>query len=400
MKLSDDELRAMLADIESDRTERKESFKGDAPEKIRKTVCAFANDLPGHQLPGVVVIGARDNGALVGVEVTDRLLLSLSDIRSDGKTLPFPSLTVEKRVLDGFEIVVLTVIPADAPPVKYDGRVWVRVGSSLRIATAQEERVLNERRRYRDLPFDLQPVSFAKLNDINRAYFESDYLPGAVAPDVLEQNHRSVEERLCALRMIDGIDSTTPTVLGAMVLGNRPRDLIPCDYVQFLRIDGIELGEQIIDEAVIDGRVAEIIARLDDKMRAHIQSRVEFTNTDRETRVMNYPLAALQQLVRNAVMHRTYESTNAPIRLTWFNDRIEIVSPGGPFGMVNSNNFGQPGITDYRNPHLAESLKVLGFVQRFGVGIATARKQLADNRNPPPEFGVDASNVIVTVRST
>ena len=54
------------------------------------------------------------------------------------------------------------------------------------------------------------------------------------------------------------------------------------------------------------------------------------------------------------------------------NDRIEILSPGGPFGQVTVENFGQPGIVDYRNPNLAEAMRVLGLVQRFGVGIAIA----------------------------
>ena len=66
-------------------------------------------------------------------------------------------------------------------------------------------------------------------------------------------------------------------------------------------------------------------------------------------------------------MHRTYESTNAPVRVSWFSDRIEILSPGGPFGAVTADTFGQHGITDYRNPNLA--MRTLGFVQRFGVGI-------------------------------
>jgi ATP-dependent DNA helicase RecG len=73
-------------------------------------------------------------------------------------------------------------------------------------------------------------------------------------------------------------------------------------------------------------------------------------------------------------MHRAYDSTNAPIRVYWFTDRIEIISPGGSFGIVTEANFGQSGIADYRNPNLAEAMKVLGFVQRFGVGIATAKR--------------------------
>jgi ATP-dependent DNA helicase RecG len=401
MRLTDEQLLALLSDIESDRVERKESFKGEAPEKVRQAVCAFANDLPGHGEAGVVFIGAKDkDGVLVGLDVTDELLRALADIRSDGNILPFPSMTVEKRLLAGKDVAVITVIPADAPPVKYKGRIWIRTGPRRDIANAQDERLLSEKRRYGNLPFDLQPISFAKLADLNRGAFESEYLPGAFSADVLEANHRSYEERLSACRMIESVTSLVPTVLGAMVIGNQPRDQIPCDYVQFLRIDGTELDAPIIDETVIDGRLGEILNRLDDKLKAHISTHIDLTSEDTEKRITDYPLAALQQLVRNAVMHRTYEATNAPIRISWFNDRIEIISPGGPYGVVNSNNFGQPGITDYRNPHLAEALKVLGYVQRFGVGIATARRLLADNGNPPPEFDTSANHVLVIVRRT
>jgi ATP-dependent DNA helicase RecG len=65
---------------------------------------------------------------------------------------------------------------------------------------------------------------------------------------------------------------------------------------------------------------------------------------------------------------------------------------------VTRANFGDPGVTDYRNPHLAEAMKTLGYVQRFGVGIATARRLLAENRNPPPEFEPRDTHVLVTVR--
>ena len=96
MRLTDEQLLDLLSDIESDRAERKESFNGDAPEKVRQAICAFANDLPGHGQPGVVFIGAKDrDGELVGIDVTDDLLLTLANIRSDGNILPIPSMSVE-----------------------------------------------------------------------------------------------------------------------------------------------------------------------------------------------------------------------------------------------------------------------------------------------------------------
>ena len=117
-----------------------------------------------------------------------------------------------------------------------------------------------------------------------------------------------------------------------------------------------------------------------------------------EQRAALYPIEALQQIVWNAVMHRTYEGTHAPVRITWFNDRIEITSPGGAFGTVDAENFGQPGFTDYRNPNLADAMKTLGYVQHFGVGIAIAKRQLATAEHPEPEFGISDHFVRVTIK--
>lgn len=98
------------------------------------------------------------------------------------------------------------------------------------------------------------------------------------------------------------------------------------------------------------------------------------------------------------MLHRTYERTNAPVRVNWFSDRIEILNPGGPFGQVTRQNFGKPGVTDYRNPNLAEAMKNLGFVQKFGVGIMLARAQLEKNGNPPLEFQVEDAQVLAVIR--
>jgi len=65
---------------------------------------------------------------------------------------------------------------------------------------------------------------------------------------------------------------------------------------------------------------------------------------------------------------------------------------------VTREEFGRPGLTDYRNPNLAEALKVLGYVQRFGVGIATARKLLRDAGQPDLEFVVEPNYIQVIIR--
>ncbi len=395
--LTDTDLLALLDDLESDRAERKESWSGDAPEKGSQALCAFANDLPNYARPGVLFVGARDNGTPSGLTISDQLLLTLSDLRSSGNILPPPTITVEKRHLKGVDMAVVTAWPADAPPVRYRGRIWIRVGPRRAIATAQEERILNERRRHRDLPFDLHPLPACSVADLNRAEFEGEYLPRAFAADVIEANERTYEQRLAACRMILSASEPTPTVLGVLTIGITPRSWLACAFVQFLRISGTELADPVTDEESIDGSLATTLRRLDEKLKAHLTVGIDISSAETELRVSSYPLSALQQLTRNALMHRTYENTNAPIRVYWFDDRIEIHSPGGPFGLVNAQNFGRPGVTDYRNPHVAEALKILGYVQRFGVGIATAQRALRENGNPPARFMVETNAILATI---
>lgn len=397
--LTDSELTALLDDLESDRAERKSAWAGDAPKKSREAICAFANDLPNHAKPGVLFVGADDNGAATGIVVTDDLLKTLADIKTDGKIVPPPTLTVEQRVLKGVPMAVVAVWPADAPPVRFDGRIWIRIGPRRGLATAQEERVLAEKRRYRDRTFDTHPIHGCPLDELNRVQFESEFLPQAVAADVLAANERSYVQRLAALGLVASVDEPVPTVVGLLTLGKSVRSWVPCAYIQFLRVMGNEWGDPIGDEQLIDGTFDQLLRRLDDKLKASMATAIDFTSATTELRKSPYPLSALQQICRNAVMHRTYESTNAPVRVTWYNDRIEVLSPGGPFGIVNAQNFGQPGIGDYRNPAVAGVLRTLGFVQRFGFGIAEARRAMAANGNSPPEFQVELNHVLCTLRA-
>jgi len=296
-------------------------------------------------------------------------------------------------------MAVGVVRPSDAPPVSFKGQVWIRVGPRRAIATAEEERRLAEKRRSGDLPYDLRPIASAGVQDLDLQLFTRAYLPAALPVEVLSENNRSLEQQLMALRFTVSEPPFCPTVLGILVLGKTPSEIIPGAYVQFLRIDGTELSDPIKDQHEAHGPLVDVLRRLSDLLEVNITRSYDLTSGPTELRRCDYPLPALEQLTRNAVMHRDYESSNAPVRITWFNDRIEIQNPGGPYGQVTPENFGQPGITDYRNPHLAEAMKVLGYVQRFGVGIQIARRELAKNGNPPPEFVVNGHHVLAVVRS-
>ena len=93
-----DELRALMRERESDRVERKRSAADGSG--IRRNLCAFANDLPGRGAPGVIFVGVEDDGRCAGLRIDDRLLRELAGMKDDGNILPLPSITVEKRHID------------------------------------------------------------------------------------------------------------------------------------------------------------------------------------------------------------------------------------------------------------------------------------------------------------
>jgi ATP-dependent DNA helicase RecG len=173
---------------------------------------------------------------------------------------------------------------------------------------------------------------------------------------------------------------------------------LPGAYIQFLRLDGIALADPVIHEEKIGGTLAEMLRRTEEKLVAHNRVAYDITSMPTHIKTWLYPLSALQQILYNAVLHRIYEGTNAPVRVYWYNDRIEIVNPGGPYGRVTEKNFGRPGMTDYRNPNIADALKTLGFIQSFGRGIAIARAELEKNGNPNLEFQVTQSTVIGIIK--
>ncbi|MGL4767838.1 MAG: RNA-binding domain-containing protein [Formosimonas sp.] len=395
--LTDEQLRAMLTDLESDCIERKRNYKNETIDKVHQAICAFANDLPNNQKQGVVLIGIEDNGDFSDFEITEKLINQIADIKTNGKILPMPAMTVTKHTLGGHDFIVVMVLPADAPPVKYDGRIWIRTGARRAQANAQEERILNERRRYKNLPFDLHSMEPATNDDLSKSIFENDYLPQAFAADVLEANGRTFEERLASCRFVN-TEMTAPTVTGLLAVGISPRDFLSGAYIQFLRIEGTELSDDVSDAEEVDGCLLNMLRRIDDKLRSHNRESIDITSAATHIKSIAYPQAALQQIIYNAVLHRTYESTNAPVRVYWYNDRIEVHSPGGPYGNVTKDNFAKPGITDYRNPHIADVLKTYGFIQAFGRGIATAKHLMLENGNPDLEFEVNDSTVVCIFR--
>jgi len=361
---------------------------------VGQNICAFANDLAAVG-GGDLLIGVADRGAPVqGVNTSDRELLALTDFRDNGLILDRPSMTVARAQYDGATVIRIRVEASATPPVRYRGVVWVRPGPTTRQATRDDERVLSERRRTADAPYDSRPVPGTSLDDLDLELCRSTYLPSVVAPEVIEENERPLAQQLASVVLTDL--TQTPTVLGLLTVGFDPSKYVPGAYIQFIQYQGYGLDSPIADDQEIRENVIDSATRLEAVLRGHLHTQLIDTGSFHESKLPNYPFQALRETCMNAIMHRNYETSYAPVRIAWFEDRVEISNPGGPFGQVRQDNFDK--VNDYRNPSLAAAMKSLGYVNRFGRGIGRIRATLEHNGNPEPEFIVDDSSWSVILR--
>lgn len=390
--LTTEQLLEMLSDLESDRIERTVSQNN--TDKFAQAVCAFANDLPNHRQPGYLVLGVNDEGKPVGLHITDQLLQNLGALRSDGNIQPLPVLVVTRFTLSAGDVAVVEVQPSDLPPVRYKGQVWIRVGPRKAVASEQEERILTERRIARAHTFDSCPLTDARASDLALTIFQA-YRREVVAEDVIVANHRTMEEQLASLRFYDLVRNT-PTVAGILLFGKNPRYFLPGAYVQFLKLPGTTLTDRPDDQSEIYGDLLSVLRELEVRIKANIHTHMKVISSAREKLVPDYPVVAVRELLFNAILHRDYQS-NTPVRFYWYSDRIEIQSPGGLYGEVTRETLSRR--SSYRNPIIAEAMKALGYVNRFGYGIQRAQAALKENENPLADFEVDERIFMATLHA-
>jgi ATP-dependent DNA helicase RecG len=289
-------------------------------------------------------------------------------------------------------VAVVEVYPSDLPPVRYKGRIYIRVGPRKAIASEQEERVLSERRVAVARSFDARPCTEATIDDIALGQFDA-YRREAVDLETIAGNHRSVEHQLASLRFYDPV-RTCPTHAGILLFGKNPRFFLPGAYVQYIRLPGTQLTDLPEDQSEISGDLHTVLHELKVRIKLLIQTRMRSVSALEEKLLPDYPEWALRELLMNAVMHRNYDS-NSPIRFYAFIDHIEILNPGGLYGEATPENF--PTRNSYRNPVIAEAMKSLGFVNRFGYGVQRAQMLLSQNGNPPAEFEFDQHSFLVRI---
>ena len=292
---------------------------------------------------------------------------------------------MSKHSLPDGDLAVVEVLPSDLPPVRYKGKVWIRVGPRHATASEQEERILSERRISNARSFDALPCLESTLADLSEERFYLSYLRRAVAEDVIAENRHPFKLQLASLRLFD-LKQDCPTNAGVLLLADGPVYYLPGAYVQFVRYAGGDMSSDVIDEKRAIGDLHTILQTLDLLIDVNLRQHPVPVSALREEIVSDYPKVAVRELLINAIMHRNYQS-NAPVRFYWFSDHIEINNPGGLYGEASPENF--PYAVGYRNPVIAEAIRVLGYTNRFGQGVLHAWKALEINQNLPARFTFD-----------
>lgn len=379
--ITQSELEKIIIEPETDRIEKTISLKDSS--KFGEAICSFANDLPNHNKPGYLIIGVLDNGTRNGTIVQEYLLQLLMDFRTDGRINPPPALAVAKFSYPDGDVAVVEVQPSSQPPVRYNGKVCVRIGPRKGIANETEERILSEKRSSFARTFDTLPCYDSTLDDIKEELYRITYLPKAIDKETLEQNHRGVTEQLSSLKFFD-LKTNCPTNGGILMFGKRPRFFMPGAYVQYVRFKGDHVATDFDFEKRFEGDLATQMRIMEEFIQYIIVREVQHNLG--EPYQYNYPMVAIKELLFNAIIHKNYQS-NAPIKFYEFSDRIEISNPGGLYGAARPENF--PNKNDYRNPVLAEAAKNLGYINSFNVGVKRAMNALKENGNADPVFTLD-----------
>ena len=396
--ITKEHLQKILSDTESYHIEK--TVATDNMDKFSQAICAFSNDVADSKKKGYLIIGVRDNGELAGLQVDDKLLLQISNIRTDGNILPQPVMTVEKFSFTQGDVLVVEVTPSQVPPVHYRGRIWVRVGPRKSIATEAEEKLLTERRLSNIRTFDAMPCLGTTLEDLDITLFKKEYLSKAVAEDILQEDKRTIEEQMASLGLYD-LRYQCPPNAAIVFFGNNPERFLHGAYIQYVRFKGLDRAGDIINEHKFSGNLCKVLPRIDVFVETSIaQKRPIPISVLREKTVSKYPYWATRELLMNAIMHRDYES-NAPVAFYEYDDRIEIQNAGGLYGKVSANNF--PNVSDYHNPFIAEAMKVLGYVNRFSRGVYRVQKELEENGNGKASFDfslITAFRVVEPISTT
>jgi ATP-dependent DNA helicase RecG len=315
---------------------------------------------------GTIFIGVDDGGAVRPLNGADvrRINQLIGNVAS---TMVLPSINPHSENVAVEEGVVIVVTIADGiskPYMDNTSAIWVKSGSDKRKVTAREEM----QRMFQTAQLvhgDDIPIATSSIADVDLDYFRRFY--SVRYEQELDEQEQSLSSVLSNMRLSrNGL----LTVTGALLFAREPQALLPVFYIKAVRYPGNDVHvTAYLDSVDISGKLQ---AQFDEALsfiarNLHRQQGEQGVNTIGELEV---PRIVLEELLANALMHRDY-FVSAPIRIFIFDDRIELLSPGGLPNSLTVANI-RTGNSNIRNPILVSFASRLLPYRGLGTGIIRA----------------------------
>lgn len=383
--------------VEHERLELKETW--DAAASL-KTICAFANDIDNWG-GGYIVIGISERDGrrtIVGVEPS-KVDSWLKDILNKCKLLrPSYMPVADVAEYEGKTLIVLwcpggSVRPYSAPKTMGKGEreriCYIRKAASTIEPTQQELRELYALAD--NVPFDDRPNHNAELTDLNLALIRSHL--GEVGSDLFELSETMDFEDLCrAMKIVDGPkEYVKPRNVGLLFFAHDPERFFPCARIEVVEFpDGLG-GDRLI-EHVFTGPLTQQLRNALTYLKGNVIAEMVTKLPDRAEaeRIYNYPFAAIEEALSNAVYHKGYD-VREPIEVRVLPDTIEILSYPGADRSISIEGLRHfRAITRrYRNRRIGDFLKELGLTEGRNTGFHKILRALRENGSPEPCFETD-----------
>ena len=340
-------------------------FKETITNTFLKTVSAFSN-----YDGGSILFGIDDNGNVKGLPDINQACLDIENKINDSIS-PQPNYTLE--VQNNNQTIKLTVKSGIQKPYLYKSKAYKRNDTAtIEVDTLEFSRLILEGKniRFEELPCKDQELSFEILYSKLKESVQ------------IETFNR---DTLKTLNLYDNVNGY-----------NNAGGLL-ADRNHFPGIDMVKFGESI---SIIQKRVTfENISILDvyEKAIAVFRDYYEYEviqEADRK-KVEKIPEAAFREAIANSLIHRVWD-VESQIRVLMFDDRIEVVSPGGLPSGITVNEYLAGKLSALRNRNLANVFYRLGFVEIFGTGIIRI-KQLYEESLAKPEFEVSENAIKVVL---
>ncbi len=326
-----------------------------SPDGALRTIVAFANTAGGILLIGVEDATRNVRGVRLPLDLEERLASLISD-NIVPRLLPDLEILPWRRT----HVLAVQVHPSSARPhyLKHEGSengVYVRVGSTNRHA---DRELIEELGRFgRGEAYDERAIP-----DL-----DSEALDFRAASESFAPLRRLKRKDLETLRLVTRHQGRqVPTVGGVLLFGKtRERDF-PDAWIQAARFRGTDRSE-IVDHVEIRLHLTQAIEAAIAFVQKHALHGAEIGAVRRKDR-WNLPPTAVREAVVNAVAHADYAQRGAPIRISIFDDRLEVENPGLlPFGLTVDDL--QRGISKLRNRVIGRVLHDLGLIEQWGSGI-------------------------------